>query len=203
MASQSLRAWFAATMPKTKGSEMKDRKKSTVWTTCVARLSPYATTAPSSGASTPTRTSQAGVVYSSCFGNLFKVRVSVDAPTLAPQPPQRMGACLSISSASPPALVAAAKGTKSESFSLRSGSPCVYCHIHLRSIQSLRSQSQSDSIARRPRDATARPSPVPKRPRKDLWGQWASVLDPVASATRLLYSAMPAMTAKTPALGRA
>ena len=150
MAWQSLRAWLAATAPNTYGSPMNDRKKSTVWTKTVSLPSPLPplaarpgghTSAQSSGAPRPATTSARGYIGPS----RPSARDSVDAPTLAPHPPHRMVVLLRRASAAAPlalatlAPVAPAAGSAAASSSPMSGRPPVYVHIHLRSIQSLRS----------------------------------------------------------------
>mmetsp|Transcript_15699 Transcript_15699/g.52895 ORF Transcript_15699/g.52895 Transcript_15699/m.52895 type:complete len:266 (-) Transcript_15699:762-1559(-) len=111
-----------------------------------------------------------------------------------------MGADWSKSRATWPLFVKAG-GARAASVSIE-GRPLVYCHIHLRSIQSLRSQSHFACKARSPREATAVSSPQPKRPKKSDCGMCVTESAPVSSATMFVYKSMPAMTAKTPAFGR-
>ena len=83
MAKMSPSAWLAAMRPNSQGSSMKARKKSTVCT--MALPGGTRTTAASSGACRPISTSSRSIGRT-----LARARDSTVAPTLAPQPPQRM-----------------------------------------------------------------------------------------------------------------
>mmetsp|Transcript_12669 Transcript_12669/g.38709 ORF Transcript_12669/g.38709 Transcript_12669/m.38709 type:complete len:262 (-) Transcript_12669:1588-2373(-) len=128
-------------------------------------------------------------------------RESTVAPTLAPQPPQRMDACERALSASAPAAVASSLGGPL-SIPILVGSPVVYAAIHVRSIQSFRPQSHFASRQRGPLEATQPPSPVPMRPRNLDWGSNGSSGLPRSLARKFFVRGGPWRTAKTPALGR-
>mmetsp|Transcript_3695 Transcript_3695/g.14947 ORF Transcript_3695/g.14947 Transcript_3695/m.14947 type:complete len:366 (+) Transcript_3695:975-2072(+) len=153
------------------------------------------TTAASSGASRPTRIS--GPRF--CFGRRAMTRLSTVAPTLAPQPPQRMGTARIAASASAPAAAAAGGGATSFCFM---NSSLLYLSIHARSILSFIVQHQPPSSAKPPLDSTAYLFPVVMSPMKVFCGAKGLSASPSATRRRFSASGMPWRTAKTPALGR-
>ena len=150
MANTSPSAWLAATCPNTYGSSMKARKKSTVCTTALPGGT--RTTAASSGECRPMSTSlrSMGSMAASARDNTF-------APTLAPQPPQRM-AKAEIACKDSSALRAndATAGGRSGAISGNS----VNLRMKLRSMWSFQRHTQSPAKPSAPRDATACWSPV-------------------------------------------
>ncbi|MCY1546935.1 hypothetical protein D9M68_829620 [compost metagenome] len=127
---------------------MKLRKKSTVCT--MALPGGTRTTAASSGACSPISTS------SRCTGcSCPKARLRMLAPTLAPQPPQRMAiaemACCDSSALSTRLLAGAADGVAPGAISGSS----VNLRMKRRSIQSFQVQTQFPAKPMAPREATA------------------------------------------------
>ena len=131
---------------------MKLRKKSTVCT--IALPGGTRTTAASSGACKPISTSSRST---GC--RLPSARVKMLAPTLAPQPPQRMAmaemACFDSSALSAKLLAGAVPALPGA----MAGSS-VNLRMKRRSMLSFQRQTQAPAKPRRPREATANWSPV-------------------------------------------
>ncbi len=150
IAKMSPSAWLAATMPKTYGSSMKARKKSTECTTALPGGT--RTTAASSGACRPISTSSRSIGR-----RPPSARLSTEAPTFAPQPPQRIAiaeiACAASSSPSrmDGGCARGASGIAGNSLNLA---------MKRRSIQSFQRQTHRPWKPSAPREATAYWSPV-------------------------------------------
>mmetsp|Transcript_63408 Transcript_63408/g.125410 ORF Transcript_63408/g.125410 Transcript_63408/m.125410 type:complete len:205 (-) Transcript_63408:178-792(-) len=194
MAWQSERAWLAATWPKTNGSSIRERKKSTVWTEAREE---GARTAQSSGASSPRMTAGGSAGKSEPSRNLAITRLSTETPTLAPQPPHRIEAWESASRASCPEASATGGGSAASPLipippvDIGGGNPSWYPYIHVRSMWSLSVHSQLASRAIAPREATHAPSPSPMRPRKEDCGTKGARGCPRRDRRKLLARGMP------------
>ena len=157
MAKMSPSAWLAATLPNMYGSSMKARKKSTLCT--MAWPGGTRTTAASSGACRPINTSARSTGLSAP-----SARDSTVAPTLAPQPPQRMAiaemACAASSASSLTGLTDEPAGASVM------GARSVNLRMKSRSMRSFQRHSQRLTQPvpaprpQPPREATAKRSPV-------------------------------------------